>query len=275
MRYEPGAYDLAILHLDQRAAHPDTPTYRAYRRVRAMVRDVPCITVNHGTPLFSEPKWGELSKEVVVGRVSRVLGDDLMLVNSVQAASQWGWGQPLIHGMSPEEWPLLPKRPLVVTQVDRGMVRYHGIGLLDEVTSELRRRGIDVINIGQDVVPPTWEDQRRILGSALIYLNTTFDSPMPRGRTEAMLCGCCVITTPYHDADRFIEHGVTGYLLDDGPQVWADCVEDLLTRRFDEAVQIGLRAREMASHEFHNERYLADLWRIVSDRAELDSFQHG
>jgi glycosyltransferase involved in cell wall biosynthesis len=274
-RYEPGSYDLAILHLDQRAAHPQTASYRAYRRVRAVVRDIPCITVNHGTPLFSEPKWGDLSDELVVSRVKSLVGDDLMLVNSRQAASRWGWGCPLIHGMSPEEWPLLPKRPVVVTQIDRGMARYHGIALLDAVTSELRSRGIGVTNIGCDLVPRSWEDQRRVLGSALIYLNTTFDSPMPRGRTEAMLCGCCVITTPFHDADRFIANGVNGYLLNDEPRVWGDLVEDLLIRRFDEAVRIGRRAREMASREFHSDRYLADLWQIVTDQAALGSFQPG
>jgi hypothetical protein len=268
-RYEPGAYDLAILHLDQRAAHPESASYRAYRRVRAMVSDVPRITVNHGTPLFDEPQFGDLAEGVVVERVRGLIGGDLMFVNSQQAASRWGWGHPLRHGMSPEEWPPLPKRPFVVTQVSRGMPRYHGIALLDAVTSELRRRGIGVTNIGWDLVPRSWEDQRRVLGSALIYLNTTLDSPMPRGRTEAMLCGCCVVTTPFHGADRFIEHGVNGFLLHDDPRAWCDLVEDLLGRRFDDAVRIGRTARETASRDFHSDRYLADLWQAVTDYAAL------
>ena len=261
-RYEPGSYDVAILHLDQRAAHPGTASYRAYRRVRSMVGDLPRITINHGTPMLSEPGC-QLPEEVVASRIKSLVGDDLMVVNSRQAVSRWGWGHPVIHGMAPEEWPVLPKAPLVVTQVDRGMARYHGIALLDAVTSELRRRGIEVINIGHDIVPRTWKDQRQILGSALIYLNTTLDSPMPRGRTEAMLSGCCVITTPFHDADQYIQNGVNGYLLRDDPARWGALVEDLLTRRFDDAARIGLRARETACREFHNRRYLNDLWQIL------------
>jgi hypothetical protein len=271
VRYEPGSYDLAILHLDQRAAHPQSASYRAYRRVRDVVRDIPCVTVNHGTPLVSEPTWPELPEELVVSRIKALVGESLMLVNSLQAVSRWGWGRALIHGMSPQEWPVLRKRPVVVTQIDRGMARYHGIALLDAVTSELRSRGIGVTNIGCDLVPRSWDEQRRALGGALVYLNTTFDSPMPRGRTEAMLCGCCVITTPFHDADRFIENGVDGYLLNDDPRAWGDLVEDLLTRRFDAAVRIGLRARETASREFHNNRYSAELWQIVTDQLAAGS----
>jgi glycosyltransferase involved in cell wall biosynthesis len=147
------------------------------------------------------------------------------------------------------------------------MPRYHGIALLDAITSELRRRGIRVVNIGNDFLPRSWDAQRRALGSALIYLNATFDSPMPRGRTEAMLSGCCVITTPFHDADRFIETGVDGFVLDDGPLAWSDLIEHLLTEAFDDAVQIGQRARKRAMREFHNERYLAELWQIVTSQA--------
>ena len=169
--------------------------------------------------------------------------------------------------MSPEEWLPLPKRPLVVAQVSRGMPRYHGIPLLDAITTELGRRGIGVINIGEDVVPRTWSDQRRLLGAALIYLDTTFDSPMPRGRTEAMHSGCCLLTTPRHDADSFVENGVSGFLLGDDPQDWCDLVEDLLGPRFDEAVRIGRRARDVATRAFHIDGYLAALWEIVAARA--------
>jgi glycosyltransferase involved in cell wall biosynthesis len=123
-----------------------------------------------------------------------------------------------------------------------------------------------VINIGRDVVPRLWDEQRAILGSALVYLNTTFDSPMPRGRTEAMLCGCCVLTTPFHDADNFVEHGVNGFVMGDDPMDWCDLVAALVGPRMAEAERIGRNARDTATRMFHVDRYLDDLWSVVNER---------
>jgi glycosyltransferase involved in cell wall biosynthesis len=259
---EPEAYDLAILHLDQRACREESASYRAFRDLADRTQGLPRLVVNHGTPMLEDHP-----EEAVIAGIRRLVGDDVMIVNSRAAVARWGWGQPLIHGLSPEEWTPLPKRPLVVAQVHRGMARYHGIPLLDAVTAGLAARDIPVVNIGVDVQPASWMEQRRLLGRALIFLNTTLDSPMPRGRTEAMMSGCCVLSTPYHDASDFIVSGENGFLLGKDAAAWCDLVEELLGSGFDRAVEIGARGRRTAERLFHVDRYLDDLWSVIAARA--------
>jgi glycosyltransferase involved in cell wall biosynthesis len=77
---------------------------------------------------------------------------------------------------------------------------------------------------------------------------------MPRARTEAMLSGCCVLTTPHQDADMFIENGVNGFLVPRDPVAVADLIEDLLDHP-DRAVAVGQAGKRTAIQLFQWERY--------------------
>ena len=52
--YEPGKYDVAMLHLDQQAADPHIGKGQLYRQLNEVIQDIPKIVINHGTPMWDE-----------------------------------------------------------------------------------------------------------------------------------------------------------------------------------------------------------------------------
>jgi len=256
--YEPGKYDAAILHLDQDCVIPYELRARkgvVYRQMNEVIRDIPKIVIMHGAPYSPEA----LDRDDIIERVKAQVGDNYMVVNSHRAAEEWGWGKVIIHGMSANEWFDLPKEPRVVTVLSpRGMPAYYDRPFLADVRTALAGRDIMHCHIGVEWKARSWEEYRRFLGSSLLYFNPTFESPMPRARTEAMLSGCCVLTTPHHDADTFIEHGVNGHLVSRNPAEVASLVEYLLSHP-GEAIAIGRKGRETALQLFDWQRY-ANEW---------------
>jgi len=119
-----------------------------------------------------------------------------------------------------------------------------------------------------DVIAQDWSDYRRMIGKSLLYVNPMFDSPMPRARTEAMLSGCCVLTSPYHDADKFIEDGVNGFILPDNPLSYSEAIYQLINFHYRDAVEIGQRGKETAKKYFNLDRYLKDLYFIIKEVSE-------
>jgi glycosyltransferase involved in cell wall biosynthesis len=91
---------------------------------------------------------------------------------------------------------------------------------------------------------------------------------MPRSRTEAMLSGCCVLTSGYHDANLFIEHGVNGFIMPDNPLSYAEAIYHLINYNYRDAVKMGEKARETAIKYFNPERYQKDLYYIISEVAK-------
>ena len=77
---------------------------------------------------------------------------------------------------------------------------------------------------------------------------------MSRGRSEAMLSGCCVITTPWHDADKFIINGKNGFIMPRNPKVVADMIEGLIYD-YKTAIRIGQEGKKTAIKEFNGGRY--------------------
>ena len=108
------------------------------------------------------------------------------------------------------------------------------------------------------------DEQRDILGRSLLFISQQFDSPMSRGRTEAMLSGCCILSSRHDDAERFIENGVNGFLLPDNPISYADTINQLVNYNYKQTLEIGQRGKETALKYFNTERYLKDLYKIVS-----------
>jgi len=273
--YEKGKYDLAILHVDQQHVDPNIGKGQLYRALNEVITDIPKLVINHGTPM-----WDEFYTEDVVinggtihtprgskkiDGMKQLVGDNFMVVNSYDSVRRWGWGYPLIHGMDSNEWYDLPKEPRVVISLSpAGLDKYYNRQLLTAIKGAVKEKtGLEVAHITVNFEARDWEDYKRFLGSSLIYINPTLDSPMPRSRTEAMLSGCCVLTSRYHNADEFIEHGINGFIVPDNPLSYADAIHNLLNYCYKDCIEIGQKGKQTAQKVFGIERYLDDLEYII------------
>ena len=259
--YEPGKYDIAVLHLDQQCIEDELwlrGKGSLYRDLNQVIKDIPKIVIMHGTTYYPE----KFSKDQIVDRVKEIVGDNTMVTNSFQCAKDFGFGNPIIHGLDPAEWKDLPKEARVVTMISPGgLDKYYDRQFLDAIREELEARDITHCHITVDWQAKDWEDYQNFLGRSLIYINPCKDSPMPRSRTEAMLSGCCVLTTPWQDAGDFIKHGENGYIIGDektgvprNPAAVADLVESLLNN-YKLAVKIGQEGKKTALERFSVNNY--------------------
>lgn len=268
--YEKGKYDMALIHLDQQCLIPTLGKAQLYRDLRKVVTDIPIIVLNHGTPCYPERfTWEDCKKGM-----KKLVGDVPMVVNSHQAAKDWGFGIPIIHGLDPDEWWDLPKEPRATTFISPAGIgtKYYGRQLLAETKNELSSKyGIKHIWIGdiREYAPhygpldSVFDNYRDFLGRSLVYFNPTYGSPMPRTRTEAMMSGCCIITTKQHDAANFIEDGVNGYLVKHNPEMAARVIADAI-HDYKKTVEIGKKGRETALKLFNIDRYQKEWIDLIS-----------
>jgi glycosyltransferase involved in cell wall biosynthesis len=131
------------------------------------------------------------------------------------------------------------------------------------------KTGLDVyhINVNIKFDEDNWEQYKKFIGSSLINISPYKDSPMPRSRTEAMLSGACVLSSRYHNADEFIEHGVDGFIVPDNPLSYANAIHELLNGNYRNAVAIGQRGKIKAQQVFDVDRYLDELYNIITQVA--------
>jgi len=272
--YEPGVYDLAILHLDNQCTDQqlwNRGKGRVYRDLNNVIQDIPKIVLNHGTPYYPEKYDNDIKNDTfakngisskLIDEVKKAIGDNHMVVNSHMAQKQWGWGNVIVHGMDSSEWWNLPKEPRVITMISSGgLDQYYDRVLLSTVKDRLAELGINHCHITVDYMPKSWNDYRNFIGRSLVYFNPTRESPMPRSRTEAMLSGCCVVTTKGQDAESFIVDGVNGFLTPRNPDAIVERIVWALNN-YHLAVKIGQNARITAEHLFSRERYRED-WRLL------------
>ena len=268
--YQKGKYDVAILHLDQQCIEPGilaTGKGMVYRHLNEVIQDIPKIVIMHGTPYNPEAqtdKGEPMTTEYIVRTVKEMVGDNYFVVNSHKAAQQWGWGKTIIHGMDPTEWRDLPKEPRVVTMISPGgMPSYYDRTFLEYVREGLAELDIIHCHITVDWVAKNWDEYRNFLGRSLLYFNPTRESPMPRSRTEAMLSGACVLTTPHQDAGTFIQDGVNGFLVPRNAEHVVNLVEELLNNP-DRAMAIGQAGKKTAMELFSWDRFSND-WETYVD----------
>lgn len=278
--YEPGKYDLAILHLDQQCVNPDIGKGKLYRELNEVIQDIPKIVINHGTPDYQEMYDEDLvinggfvlTKEgdAWVDGMKQLIGDNFMLVNSYKAVERWGWGYPIIHGMDKEEWPDLTKEFRVSMSLSPGgLDHYYNRSLISDIKQAIKERtGYDVIHMNVNYEPEDELDYKNFLSRSLIQIYPFRDSPMPRSRTEAMLMGCCVLTSRHHNADEFIESGVNGFIVPDNPMSYAETIYQLMNYRYKECIEIGQRARQTAIKYFNGDRYRKDMWKVIQQVAD-------
>ena len=258
--YHPEDYDLAILHVDQQCIDPKNNKGRLFRELKDLTEGKPRVVINHMTPFDDKLEFDDVVKGM------RELVEDIpMVVNSKQAATQWGWGTPIIHGLDADDWLNLPKEPRVVTSLSTGgMSRAYRRELLHMTMEILKEDDIELVWIQSTHKCKNWEEYKDFLGRSLVYFNPTWQSPMPRSRTEAMLSGSCIVSTRHHDWDSYIENGINGFIIQDNPQTAARLIKELLTVRIKEAEMIGQEGRKTAMKEFAHKRW-ADDWQHFLD----------
>lgn len=277
--FKPNHYDLAILHVDQQSIYDEEKgdrisKGRLFVEVRKTIgNDCPVVVINHMTPFHDK-----YDNSYTVAFIKKMVGQDTMVCNSYEAAKQWGFGNPIIHGMDSEEWWDLPKEPRVITVLSpAGMEKAYRRIFLHQVIRKLKEVKINHIWVGVDKKFSSFDAYRDFLGRSLVYFNPTWQSPRPRARTEAMLSGCCVLTTPYHDADTFIKDGVNGFLTSkmeitdprviDNPEYTAGIIRDLIDNP-DKAIRIGQEGKKTAQKLFSKEAF-ADQWIKLMEKLSL------
>lgn len=281
--YEPGKYDMAILDLDQQCVNLDLGKSKMQAELRECITDIPRVIIQHGSPVYPEfllkDEMTKPEAEEECRKITRqMVGTDPMVVNSHTAASdkEWGWGIPIWHGMDPGEWWDLPKEPRVFTALSpRGTDEYYNRDCMNRTSEVLNEKYGHLLwwaknNIDTHTSTARYKD---FLGRSLIYLDTSYRTPMNRARTEAMLSGCCVVQVKgAHDLDQPVEQGngqeagkLGDYMIqvDDDPNKIADLVADLIENRYDECIARGQEAKKMAIHTFSRERYRQDWLKLI------------
>lgn len=288
--YESGKYDVVLQHLDQQCFEEplwDKGKGSLFREVSSIVKDTPKICIMHGTPYYpemfsdtiveDEVKAGTytrdqigMSKELIRRFHEAVKDFKAIVFNSHKAQKQWGFENDpravtIWHGLDQEEWFDLPKEPRVVTMISNGgLDMYYDRLFLKYVKEALEEQDILHCHITVDAAFKNFDEYRTFLGHSLVYFNPTRESPMPRARTEAMLSGCCVVTTPHQDADMFIKSGENGILVTRSPGMVAKLIAGLIFD-YKNAITIGQAGKKTALELFSGERYRKE-WRELLEK---------
>ena len=276
--FDPKKHDVVILHLDQQCLEEslyDRGKGSLYRELNEVIQGVPKIVCMHGTPYYPE-KMNDIE---LITKAREVIGSNIMVCNSRMARLQWAYGLEgakmvkkgakdvenlgvpidnifaIHHGMDATMFKDLPKEPRVITMINPGgLDKYYDRTFLRAVKELLAERNIVHCHITVDARFKDFEEYSTFIGRSLLYFNPTKESCMPRARTEAMLSGVCVLTTPWQDADEIIEHGKNGFIIPREPEKVADLIEHLILD-YKTAIAIGQNGKETAKKLFTYERF--------------------
>jgi len=272
---EKGKYDLVILNIDQQCTNYDLNKAMLMQHMKEICRkeipEVPRIWINHATPIYPEKypdgnKQNNFVSEQLKKEIMDIVEGDYMVCNSHQAQEEWGYNNSttIIHGMEADEWMYNEnKEPRICTFISAGGIgdKYYNRSFLTAVMDELKEQygiALQWINTPGCFTAKGIKDYKEFLSKSLIYFNPTFASPMPRARTEAMLSGCCIVTTPQHGADMFIEDGVNGFLVPHNNIEYATKLIAKLLFDYEIAKNVGKKGRETAIKLFNRDRYRKD-----------------
>ncbi len=278
--YEESEYDFAILNIDQQCINEKIGKSVVYREFNERIKDIPKIVINHGAPVYPEflmtPDMTKQDAENECKKiVKKMVGDNIMVVNSYQSATEkeWGWGCPIWHGLNPDEWLDLSKEPRAFTALSpSGCEEYYNRDCLNEVIRKLKQNyGYNLywakMNIKTD---GSVEDYKTFLGRSLLYVDVSFRTPMNRARTEAMLSGCCVVQVKgAHDLDRFAKDKENIILVDNNPEQIANVIASMIENKYHEAIKIGQAGKEMTKKIFNRKRYRQDWIDLITNQLKI------
>ncbi len=281
---------LAILHFDENVLSPEHTngvlgaewgaTFRWFREQVPL----PKVAICHGTPQFHGQynfgyAGGDLMSPIEESRRKLVeyVGDMPVVCNSHQAETEWEFANSRViwHGFDPSEFPpstyergiVSPMGPLVMSRPHyRGYFLYREVfeGHLEALRPEtLRVPDPHPLYAGNAFAVAKYRNYVDTLRRYTVYFNPTLRSPMPRARSEPMMCGAVTVSARNHDVDRFIRNGVNGFFADS-----ADELRDalyFLVRNPDAARKIGAESRRTAMEVFHGDRFLAQWRALIKD----------
>lgn len=287
---DPSAFDLAIVHFDENVLCPDLGNGvlsaewgDTFRWFMENVR-LPMVAVCHGTVPFVG-QYGanpDPIREFEIYRseadeLRRTLADVNVVVNSHQAAAEWQFARSRViwHGLDPQEFnDGTHERDVVHHGIDPHRPHYRGAHALKQVLDSLDAEGLKVSShkhASRAPVPPSdprfpdfafrnWLDH---LGRHKVYLNTTLRSPMPRSRTEAMLCGVVPVSLDNHDVSRFIRNGVNGFYSSSVGELAEFCKSICRDPRMRE--KMSAAARETAMDVFNHDRFMTEWVKLIEE----------
>jgi len=284
--YEKGKYDFAILNVDQQCINPKLGKSQVISDLNAEIQDIPKIFINHATPVYPEfvlePEMTkEQGEEIVRNKIKQIIGDNLMVVNSYEAVKEWGDKfknvVPIWHGISEDEWKPLPKEPRIATAVSPGGCdEYYNRMMMNRVAQELptqnghilwwaKKNTSKLFRMGDTFTKR--ENYQKFLGQSLLYLDLTYRTPMNRGRTEAMLSGCCVVQIEgAHDLDRFAKHNENMIIVPNNMEVILNTINVLLESEYEKCVEIGKNARKTAKELFNRKQYRESWLQLINTK---------
>jgi len=284
--YEKGKYDFAILNVDQQCINPKLGKSQVVMDLNAEIQDIPKIFINHATPVYpefvSEPDMTkEQEEEIVRNKIKQIVGDNLMVVNSYKAVEEWGSQfrnvVPIWHGISADEWFPLPKEPRVATAVSAGGCdEYYNRMIMNKVSTDLpiqnghilwwaKRNTSKLFRMGDTFTKR--ENYQKFLGKSLLYLDLTYRTPMNRGRTEAMLSGCCVVQIEgAHDLEKFAVHNENMIIVPNNMEIILTTLNVLLESEYEKCVEIGKNARKTAMKLFNREQYRKSWLDLINNK---------
>lgn len=280
---KPRDYDLAILHFDENTLRTDLtqgvidpswslPLLHFLKNV-----DIPKVAICHGTPQFHgqyTPGYSgpDLMQPVIESRAELVnlLRGVPVVCNSYQAEAEWGFAdsRTIWHGLDGADFPLTtyqrgiisPLGALVTTRPHyRGYYLYQEVfnGYYDKLgPHRLRVPRPHPVSRGNPAAY-AWMKYRNyvdVLRQYSIYFNPTLRSPMPRARTEPMMCGVVPVSASNHDVKHFIQNGVNGFHSND-PNELRDYLFYLM-KSPKTCRTMGSEARATALKEFNIDRFV-------------------
>lgn len=277
--YEPGVYDFAILDVDQQLANPNLGKTKLYKALDKLITDIPKVVINHGSPVYpefllnqeDEAMTKKNAEDLCKNIIRELVENKPMVVNSYDAASEkeWGWGTPIVHGMNPDDWWDLPKEPIVFTALSPGGCdEYYNRFCMNEVAKILLdKHGYQLLWAKVNTqTEKSFDAYRELLGSCLIYLDTSTRTPMNRARTEAMFSGACIVQVRgAHDMGRWARPEENMIIAPNDPESIADTLCELLENGYDKCIKIGQEGKKTAKELFNYKRYRDDWMAFLSE----------
>lgn len=282
-------FDMAIVHFDENVLSPDLSNGvlsgdwgDTFRWFLENVK-LPMVAVCHGTPPFvgqyganPDPIRTFAAYQADADRLRSALANVEVVVNSHQAAADWAFHRSRViwHGLDPQEFrDGSHELDIIHHGVDLHRPHYRGahalraaLGILEsepDLKISTHKHPLDA-PVGRS--DPRFADFAfqgwlRHLGRHKVYLNTTLRSPMPRSRTEAMLCGAIPVSLDTHDVSRFVENGVNGFYSSSVEELAGFCRAVCRNEQMRE--RISRAARETAIDVFNHDRFLTEWVRLV------------
>jgi len=256
--YEPGEYDVAILHIDQWSVDPRFSLRSLpYHLLNEAITDIPKIVIMHGLPEGTSN----------LRRLWQMIGNNYLVTNTEWSRGMMGlpadksWA--IVPGYDVEQWHQTSFERAEVLAVVAGSktVRdHHGVHLI----TRLKRDGIPITWVGRDIAFGSFEEYRDYLAGASAFLNPCQWSQHPGARNEAMLSGLPIVSTFYTDDDLYVRHGEDG-ILENGYVEIRDALRLMLLPEMAVAtVKMGHAARVHARELFDHRRYVQE-WLAVFD----------